>query len=468
MAKKLQKRLDKINIMNNGQKAKIIKYNDSLNIVIQFEDGTTVNTKYDHFKSGGVSNPSFKKNRLGEINKMNNGLKAKIIAYRKAEDVDIQFEDGVIVYNKDYGNFKKGNIKHPHIKATSRKPNVFRVNESKLMNNGQVAKIIAYKKYNDIDLLFEDGTIRKSVQYSNFKNGTLSNPNYKKKYKQRVNHINETKIMHCGMSATIVDYRKSSDIDVKFEDGTIIKNKQYSSFKCGTIQNPNCKTKRKTLKDVRIGEIKMMNNGHPAQIINYRTSADVDVSFEDGIIVEHISYSSFLNGSIANPNDKSKGSSLQEYILLHYLEKYGFKKETRFINDKKFEIDVFSERLGGIEYDGRAWHLKKKNKDNNKSKLFFKLFGQRLIHIREEGLPKLNDDYSIVYILSNDKPFSIEYQNLLKKLYLEQFNLKIEVNFEMDREQICREYYSYCYHLGETKKNAFWKNCTNHCMAWHR
>ena len=390
--------------------------------------------------------------RLGNINKMNNGLNAKIIAYRRAEDIDIQFEDGVIVYNKDYGNFKKGNIKHPNIKVASHKPNVFHVNESKLMNNGQVAKIIAYRKNNDIDVKFEDGTIKKNMQYSNFKNGTLSNPNYKKNYKQRANHVNETKIMHCGMSATIVDYRKSSDIDVKFEDGTIMKNKQYSSFKRGTIQNPNCKTKRKTLKDDRIGETKIMNNGHPAKIINYRTSADVDVCFEDKTIVEHASYNRFLSGSIANPNDKSKGSSLQEYILLHYLEKYGFKKETKFINGRKFEIDVFNEQLGGIEYDGRLWHLKKENKDDNKSKLFFKFFGRRLIHIREEGLPKLNDDYSIVYILSNDQPFSIEYQNLLKKLYLEQFDLKIEVNFEMDREQICKEYYSHCYHLGETKK----------------
>lgn len=396
MAKKLQKRLGEINIMNNGQKAKIIKYNDSLNIVIQFEDGTIVKTRYDHFKCGGVSNPSSRKVRVGEINKMNNGLNATIIAYRKCEDIDIQFEDGVTVYNKDYSNFKKGNIKHPHIKVASRKTNFFHINESKIMNNGQIAEIIAYKKNDDIDVRFEDGTIRTGVQYSNFKNGTLSNPNFKKKYKQRANHINETKIMHCGMNAKIIDYKNSSDIDVQFEDGTIVKNKQYSSFKIGTIENPNCKTKRKTLKDIRIGEVKIMNNGHPAKIVSYRTSADLDVSFGDGIIVEHTTYSSFLSGSIANPNDKSKGSSLQEYILLHYLKKYGFKKETRFINDRKFEIDVFNEQFGGIEYDGRAWHLKKENKDNEKSKLFLKLYGKRLIHIREEGLPKLDADYSIV------------------------------------------------------------------------
>ncbi len=458
MACKLKNRLGEINKMNNGQAAKIIEYNNSLDVVIQFEDGTIVNTRYDHFKDGGVKNPTLKESRIGKVNKMNNGLQAKVIAYRNSADIDVQFEDGIIVKNKDYGNFKKGNIKHPYIKVASRKPNVFHINESRVMNNGQMAKIITYKKNDDIDVQFEDGTIRKSVQYSNFKNGTLSNPNFKKKYKQRANHINETKIMNCGMSAIIIDYRKSSDIDVQFKDGTIVKNKQYSCFNRGTIENPNCKTKRKTLKDVRVGKINIMNNGHPAQIIDYRTSADIDVCFEDGIIVEHTSYNSFLNGSIANPNDKAKGSSLQEYTCLYYLEKYEFKKLTRFISHKKFEIDVFNERLGAVEYDGRAWHRKKEKNDNDKNRLYFELYGNRLIRIREKGLPKLNDKYCVEYFLMNDKPFSIEYQSLLKELYLNEFNLKIDVDFERDKEEICRKFYSHCYHLGETKEMNCGKN----------
>lgn len=54
-------------------------------------------------------------NRVGEKNKANNGQTMIIINYRGCNDLDIQFEDGTIVYNKTYHSFKSGNIKHPDI-----------------------------------------------------------------------------------------------------------------------------------------------------------------------------------------------------------------------------------------------------------------------------------------------------------------------------------------------------------------
>jgi len=54
--------------------------------------------------------------RTGEVRKMNNGMTAKIVAYRSSRDIDIQFEDGTIVYNKTYGSFKKGLIANPNYK----------------------------------------------------------------------------------------------------------------------------------------------------------------------------------------------------------------------------------------------------------------------------------------------------------------------------------------------------------------
>lgn len=50
---------------------------------------------------------------------------------------------------------------------------------------------------------------------------------------------NETHIMNNGMEASILEYRKYQDIDVKFSDNTIVKNKRYSDFKKGRINNPN-------------------------------------------------------------------------------------------------------------------------------------------------------------------------------------------------------------------------------------
>ena len=47
--------------------------------------------------------------------------------------------------------------------------------------------------------------------------------------------------MNNGMNATCIAYRGALDIDIQFEDGTIVEHKQMSSFTRGQIMNPNIK-----------------------------------------------------------------------------------------------------------------------------------------------------------------------------------------------------------------------------------
>ena len=49
------------------------------------------------------------KDRTNETSIASNGQKMTIIEYIKSKDLSIQFEDGAIVYNKDYRNFKHRN-----------------------------------------------------------------------------------------------------------------------------------------------------------------------------------------------------------------------------------------------------------------------------------------------------------------------------------------------------------------------
>lgn len=42
-----------------------------------------------------------------------------------------------------------------------------------------------------------------------------------------------------GQKMKIIRYGSSTDIDVQFEDGTIVENKSYISFKKGLSENPN-------------------------------------------------------------------------------------------------------------------------------------------------------------------------------------------------------------------------------------
>lgn len=113
-------------MMNCGMKAKIIKYENSMDIDVQFEDGTCIKHKrFENFQRGKIMNPNIsmvktnplKDERKGMSLMMNCGMEAMIIEYRYARDIDVQFKDGTIVKNRTFGCFQKGEIANPSIKA---------------------------------------------------------------------------------------------------------------------------------------------------------------------------------------------------------------------------------------------------------------------------------------------------------------------------------------------------------------
>lgn len=53
------------------------------------------------------------KNRLGETNTMKNGLSASIVRYKSSAEIDVQFEDGIIVKHRSYFRFQVGSIGYP-------------------------------------------------------------------------------------------------------------------------------------------------------------------------------------------------------------------------------------------------------------------------------------------------------------------------------------------------------------------
>ena len=133
-----------------------------------------------------------------------------------------------------------------------------RVGETRMMNCGMEATITRYENNMDIDVRFEDGTVAKRKAYSAFKKGSIVNQNFNSR-------LNEAKMMNCGMKATIIRYGRYTDIDVRFEDGTVVKHRGYGDFKKGEIANSNIKTFAET----RLGETRMMNCGMKATIIRY-------------------------------------------------------------------------------------------------------------------------------------------------------------------------------------------------------
>jgi hypothetical protein len=292
---------------------KITAYRGCCDIDIQFENGAEIkNTKYTLFRKGSIMNPNIEsdktkekernkswkesfKTRIGETSRSRSGEIMTIIDYRSATDLDVQFEDGTITRNRTYRRFKDGSIG---------KDKSLRVGETVTSTRGQTITLLAYRKHNDVDVEFEDGTVLTNRTYKEFKSGNIKNPNFtdiKRRDSFKEERLGETNTATNGQSMKIIAYRGNRDIDIEFEDGTIVRNKQYIPFTKGNIENPN-KPIRKDIDFTRIGEKSIASNGQTMTIIDYRNSRDVDIRFEDGTVVQHKLYQSFLKGYIRNPN----------------------------------------------------------------------------------------------------------------------------------------------------------------------
>lgn len=381
------KRLGERKISNSGMLMTIIAYRNSNDIDIQFEDGTIVQHRdYRSFSEGCIYNPNFYKSKIGEEIFAPNGHTLKIIDYRNSKDVDVQFEDGTIVQHRDYYSFLTGNIAMPILN---------RVGQTNIAKNGMGIKIIAYRNSHDIDIQFEDGTIVTHKNYNHFLDGYIAYP--------RPDHVGEEVYAKNGMRMTLIAYRNVSDVDIKFEDGTIVEHKYYQNFKEGTILYPI---------ENRIGYERIANNGLKMKIIAYRNSTDLDVEFEDGCIVTNKSFSDFKKGTIGHPSF-SVHRSLPEKLICYFIGQYfsyipNYKplwllNNQNVASNFRSEFDIFiPSHAIVIEYDGTRFH-QNVTKDNTKNLCVnehsdvIRLF----IRIREEGCPSLKQ-------FNNLKLFDIE------------------------------------------------------------
>ena len=225
---------------NNGMLMTIIAYRGCNDIDIQFEDETVLtNKRYDLFKSGSIANPNYKPH-IGETAIATNGLKMTLVDYRSNTDVDVEFEDGEMQYHVSYRNFQKGQVVHPKIPNAVLYKNAKKyIGKTNVATNGLPIFIKDYRNSDDIDVSFDDGaTVKTTLQA--FLMGTVAHPDIDTRLLQMSNkYINRMKRMSCGLSCRIVNYRNSHDIDVLFENGILRKHMDCGAFNKGNIALPS-------------------------------------------------------------------------------------------------------------------------------------------------------------------------------------------------------------------------------------
>ena len=110
---KREKHIGETLINRDNHSMTIIKYNNVLDVIVEFDDHTKKKTTYYNFLDKNVSRKIVYPeiiDRTGETKIANNGQKMTIIKYRNAKDIDVQFEDGTIYIHRKYRSFKDGSI----------------------------------------------------------------------------------------------------------------------------------------------------------------------------------------------------------------------------------------------------------------------------------------------------------------------------------------------------------------------
>lgn len=190
-----------------------------------------------------------------------------------------------------------------------------------------------------------------------------------------------------GKRAQVVSYSTCENFIIRFCDGKEMKLKNWRYFIEGNF-NYEKHFKAPRNREERIGEKKVMNNGLTAEVIEYRGSHDMDILFEDGGKRTGVSWRDFCIGSIAHPTIPGGNVSQNELVLRFYLESLGFvripqrSKRSDRVGLEGKELDLYNDKLKiAIEYDGEYSHTKNKD-DEGKNKIVEKL-GIKLYRFRE-------------------------------------------------------------------------------------
>lgn len=95
----------------------------------------------------------------------------------------------------------------------------------------------------------------------------------------------------------VIKYNCARDIDVIFEDGTIVKNTTWGIFKRGSIRKP----------ENRVGMEVISSENDIMKVIKYNNSSDVEIEFQDKWkYKKKTTWQKVINGNIKNPYHPNK------------------------------------------------------------------------------------------------------------------------------------------------------------------
>lgn len=312
----------------------------------------------------------------GDTRKMRNGHYATCVYYRSYKSADFVFDTGEKREHVKWRTFSEGKL---GLKSNDVKNAEFNiVGMRKQMKCGEYATCIAYRNNKDIDVKFDDGSIRYHELKSSFVHGDLTNLNSASRFSMKGVIID----MNCGQKATCIEDRGVYDIDIQFEDGVVTITSR-SAFRKGSVTNPEIGRGAAVRRKYNfVGLEKYMNCGYKCKIIEYFDTKNITVQFEDGAIVKHRYKSEFDKGCILHPKlgrlwddrDSIAQRLIFYYIKLYFSDAvYGLRPDwlKNYYTGCNFELDIYIPSIKvAIEFDGSvAGHFSKSRSKVEKFKL---------------------------------------------------------------------------------------------------
>ena len=254
------------------------------------------------------------KEYIGLIALSTKGEKMEIIDYNGAKDITVKFEDGTIVYHKPVSDFKRGKIENPNFFKSKY------IGMTNTSSQGQKMKIIEYFDYNNATVEFEEGTIVKNINISNFLKGTVENPNHVRKSKRNwQNHyIGMTVVSKFGLKMTIIEYFSSRNMTVQFEDGYIVKNAKLTDFKKQkSLGHPKADKSKMAIEKAKakyIGLKSLSSDGFLAEIVEYFSYNNITIQFKDGTFKRSLKVNAFENHKFAKYKNFAMSFKYKDYL----------------------------------------------------------------------------------------------------------------------------------------------------------
>ena len=171
--------IGKVYVNNQGLKMRVIKYENARDVTVEFEDGATRSSQISAIIDGRIKHPSNRLNNIedymGKVYTNNQGLKMKIVDYEDSKNVTVEFEDGA--RRKAYAvHIKNGDVRHPDFMLKNRAEEF--LGKTFKNNQGLNMSIVRFNNSSDIDVQFEDGHVVEGCRLYSVQCGEIKNPYY--------------------------------------------------------------------------------------------------------------------------------------------------------------------------------------------------------------------------------------------------------------------------------------------------